>query len=182
MTLLHAELVVCRAQIIPLPTFEVCPSQFKEPTLEADHVIVVNQIWSKLSLTIRRLEQPVLDQAAGTNQHGVSRKRRYRLIRRVSVTGGTKRQSLPPCLAGIVETIHPRERRRSQIADSIGRWQRGDVQQQARGTILGRKRRNIHDPAVIGHCRAPEFSASFTISSASLRIAFRCDSLAKLSA
>src|SRR5580692_13125402 len=148
MLVLSAELLVCRQQILAFASFEVCPRRLKESVFKGDHAIVVNNARDKPSLTIRRLEQPVLDQAAGTDQHGVSRKRRHWLIRRVPVTGGTKRQSLPPSLAGIVETIHPRERRRSQIADSIGRWQRGDVQQQARGTILGRKRRNIHDPAV----------------------------------
>src|SRR5204863_5010387 len=62
------------------------------------------------------------------------------LIRRVVVPRRAERQSLPPGLAGLTEAVDPGKRPRPQVADTIGRWQRSGVEEQAGGAISWRER------------------------------------------
>src|SRR5271155_5234955 len=140
-----------------LLAFEVCPCRFEQLLFERDNGVVVNHVRREVRLSIARLQQSARDELFGTDQQRVTGKRRHWLIRRVSITSRAQGQCLPPPLAGIVETINPRERRRSQIADAIRRRQRGDMQQQAGCAIFGRKwRRNWcfkYERAIAAHVR-----------------------------
>src|SRR5207237_1820 len=135
----------------------------------------------RADLTVARPQQFILDQPVRTDEQRVPGERRQGLIRRVAVTGGTERQRLPPALAGFVKAVDPRQRRRSHIADAVRRGQRRDVQQQAGAAVFRRKRRQS-DILAAHACPFAKFSALFTIPSASLTIAFRCDWSLKLSA
>src|SRR5262249_21772085 len=103
------------------------------------------------ALAVAGPQQSVLDQPVRADQEPVAGKRRQGLVRRVAIPCGTQWQRLPPSLAGLVEAVDPRQRRRPYVADAVGRGQRGDVQQHAGGTISGRKRRQTSWLAVVAH-------------------------------
>src|SRR5208337_5235177 len=105
MFLLNAKLIVGRPQILALSGFKVRPRRFQQTVLEWDNSFVIDAIARKAAVTVSRLEQPVQDQVAGTDQHCISSKRRHRLVRRIPITSRAERQRLPPSLASIAEPI-----------------------------------------------------------------------------
>ena len=56
-------------------------------------------------------------------------------VRRVAIASGAERQNLPDVLLGGGQKIDERMRRRAQIADAAIGGQRGNVQQNAGGTL-----------------------------------------------
>ncbi len=67
MFLPNAELIVVRPQILALSGFKVRPRRFQETVLDGDDSYLIDDIARKATVTICRLEQPVQDQAAGTD-------------------------------------------------------------------------------------------------------------------
>src|SRR5215471_13996912 len=180
--LVMAELLIGSTQIRTRPGAEVGPGCVEQPLLERNDGLVVDCALRKgAHLPVTRPQQLILDQPVWTDKQFVPGEGGQGLIRRVAVSRGAQRQRLPPSLAGLVKTVDPGYGGRSHIADAVGRGQRGDVQQQARGTVCRRERWKTQWQSVVAHgCPSAsprlgreEFSAVFTIISASLTIAFR---------
>ena len=96
-------------------------------------------------------EKTLVQQAVGTDQERVAGKRGEALIRRVAITGRTKRQHLPQPLLAHGEQIDELEGGGTQVANSIAARKRGRMKQDAarpskrHGTTGGVPRR-IRDP------------------------------------
>src|SRR5215469_3148831 len=123
------KLLVRGPQVFPLSCGEACPCDFDQPLLCRDHPSIVHLIVPNLLWKIASLQQFVCNEFFGADQQRVPRERRQRLIWRISISSGTERQSLPPALSSIAQAIDPEKRLWAQIANSVGRGQRSDVQQ-----------------------------------------------------
>src|SRR5262249_31490252 len=135
---------------------EVRARRFEHAALERDDDLVVDGPRRECpALHIARPQQAVLDQPLGADQELVAGEGRLWLVRGIAIARGPEGQRLPPALSRVAETVDPLECGRPHIADAVPRWQRGDVQQCARGAVAGRKRRKARSLAVVGHGLAP---------------------------
>src|SRR5271165_1339568 len=106
-----------------------------------------------MSVTIALQQQAVLDQAGGAYEKPVAGERRKRLVRRVSKSGGTCGERLPPQLTRFAQAVSPLEGRRTQVANAVGRGQRRNVQEQAAGTITRLEERSSCRLGVSAHSK-----------------------------
>jgi Transposase, Mutator family len=134
----------------------VGPCGVEHPMLERDDGIVVDRRcrpWPMLRFASP--QQAVLDQPVRADQENVAGEGRLWLVREVAIARGAQRQRLPPALARPVEAVDPLERGGPDITDAVGRWQRRDVQEHARGAVACRKRRKAWAPIVVAHGLVP---------------------------
>jgi hypothetical protein len=124
------------------------------------------------------LQEPFLDQAVRADEQSIARERRQRLVRRITVTGRTKGERLPPALARCFEAVYHRECGPPHIPNAVRRRQRRNMQQQAGSAVLRSEWDKTRWTTGIAH-RFPsagsrpgtvDFSALFTISWASFKI------------
>src|SRR2546423_8612189 len=69
------------------------------------------------------IEPPIFDQLARIYQQSIAGKCRQRLVRRIPVSGWTKRQGLPKRLARVMKEVDKRARLSAKIADAERRRQ-----------------------------------------------------------
>ena len=144
MFMLVSEFIKFRPQIRAVSRLEVLPRNLEKAGFESESQHRSQR--SRRESEIRNPSRPAirLNQALRTDQQGVSRKRRHRLIGRISIAGWSERKGLPPALASVMETIDPGKGRGSKIADAVRRGKRRHMQQQAGCAVIGRKWRNGH--------------------------------------
>src|SRR5262249_23617241 len=143
--LFAAEILESRAQVGARAAAEVSPSCFEQPILEPlDDVEIYSRGRERAAGAIARLHQLVLDQPGRADEDSLSRKGREGLIGRIAIASWAQRQCLPPALPGLVKTVDPLDGSWTDVANSVWRGQRRDMEQEAGCAVLRRERRQAH--------------------------------------
>ena len=128
----------------------------EQAILDRDQCAVVDVVRRQVGQFLNFLldKQPHLQQVANADEHLVAGKGRQRLVRRIAVSRWSGWQKLPDAQLHGLHRVNERASRSADLANTIGAWQRRDVQAHA-GPLFGRQGLGLRTDCHRQHMRTP---------------------------